>query len=57
MDKETKKQVKKDLTYLEKLVATTKPANMTAEQAAELNRARAALEQSAAGIMPQEEGK
>ena len=57
MDKETKKQVKKDLTYLEKLVATTKPANMTAEQAAELNRAKAALEQSAAGIMPQEEGK
>ncbi len=57
MDKETKKQVKRDLTYLEKLVATTKPANMTAEQAAELNRARAALEQSAAGIMPQEEGK
>ncbi len=54
MDKETKKQVKRDLTYLEKLVATTKPANMTAEQAAELNRARAALEQSAAGIMPQE---
>ncbi len=54
MDKETKKQVKKDLASLEKLVATTKPANMTAEQAAELNRVRAALEQSAAGIMPQE---
>ena len=57
MDKETKKQVKKDLTYLEKLVATTKPANMTAEQAAELNRARVALEQSASGIVPGENEK
>ena len=54
MDKETKKQVKKDLTYLEKLVSTTKPAAMTAEQAGELNRARAVLEQSAAGILPKE---
>ncbi len=55
LDKETKKQVKKDMAYLRKLLSTIKPASITAEQTAELNRAREALLSSAAGILPKGE--
>ncbi len=51
LDKGTKKQIKSDLSYLKKLVARTKPASVTEEQAAELRRAKEALETSAAGIL------
>ena len=57
LDKETKKQIKKDMAYLRKLLSTIKPASMTEEQNAELNRAREALLSSAAGILPKGEEK
>lgn len=51
IDKSTKKQIKSDLSYLKKLIGKIKPGNVLEEQAAELNRAKAALEQSAASIL------
>lgn len=51
IDKSTKKQIKSDLSYLKKLIGKIKPGNVSEEQAAELNRAKAALEQSAASIL------
>lgn len=51
LDKTVKKQIKNDLSYLKKLVSRTKPGNISEEQAAELNRAREALRQSAASIL------
>ncbi len=50
LDKNTKKQVKADLNYLRKLVSIIKPANMDSRQVADLKEAKAALEQSAAGL-------
>ena len=55
MDKTLKKQIKRDMAYLNKLLSRIKPGNVTAEQAAELNRARVALENSAAPILPKSE--
>ncbi|MGN0140728.1 MAG: molecular chaperone DnaK [Roseburia sp.] len=54
LDKAAAKQIKSDLSYLEKLVKHIKPGNVSAEQAAELTRAKQALENSAASILPQE---
>lgn len=51
IDKSVKKQVKADLAYLKKLVSRTKPGNVTEEQAAELKKAKQALENSAAPIL------
>ena len=51
LDKFTRKQIKSDISYLKKLIGKIKPGNVSEEQAAELNRAKAALEQSAAGIL------
>lgn len=51
LDKSTRKQIKSDISYLKKLIGKIKPGNVSEEQAAELNRAKAALEQSAAGIL------
>lgn len=51
IDKSVKKQVKADLGYLKKLVSRTKPGNVTEEQAAELKKAKQALENSAAPIL------
>lgn len=51
IDKSVKKQVKADLAYLKKLVSRTKPGNVTEEQAAELKKAKQALEKSAAPIL------
>ncbi len=50
LERPLKKQIRSDLSYLKKLVARTKPGNVTEEQAAELNRAKEALERSAALI-------
>ena len=54
LDKTVKKQIKSDLSYLKKLVARIKPGDVTEEQAAELRRAKAALEASADPILPRE---
>lgn len=51
IDKSVKKQVKADLAYLKKLVSRIKPGNVTEEQAAELKKAKQALENSAAPIL------
>ena len=51
LDKSTRKQIKSDISYLKKLIGKIKQGNVSEEQAAELNRAKAALEQSAAGIL------
>ncbi len=51
LDKTTKKQIKSDLSYLKKLIGKIKPGNISEEQAAELNRAKTALEQSASAIL------
>lgn len=51
LDKSTRKQIKSDISYLKKLIGKIKPGNVSEEQAAELNRAKMALEQSAAGIL------
>lgn len=55
MDKALKKQVKSDMSYLNKLLSRIKPGNVTAEQAVELNRARITLENSAAPILQETE--
>lgn len=54
LDKTAKKQIKSDLSYLKKLVSKIKPGDVTEEQAAELRRAKEALETSAGPILPQE---
>lgn len=54
LDKTAKKQIKSDLSYLKKLVSKIKPGDVTEEQAAELRRAKEALEASAGPILPQE---
>ena len=51
LDKSTRKQIKSDISYLKKLIGKIKPGNVSEDQAAELNRAKSALEQSAAGIL------
>lgn len=51
IDKEVKKQIKKDLSYLKKLVSRTKPGNVSKEQAEEMHRAKDALQQSSQGIL------
>lgn len=51
IDKSVKKQVKADLAYLKKLVSRIKTGNVTEEQAAELKKAKQALENSAAPIL------
>lgn len=51
LDKSTRKQIKSDISYLKKLIGKIKPGNVSEEQAAELNRAKIALEQLAAGIL------
>lgn len=51
LEKVQKKQIKSDLSYLKKLVSRINPGDVTEEQAAELRRAKGALEQSAAGIL------
>ena len=51
MDKKQKKQIKQDLTALERLVAVLKPASMTEEQAGKLRAAKEQLAQSAAGLL------
>lgn len=53
IEKETKKLVKRDLTYLKKLVSHTKPGSVSKEQAEEMRRAKEALQQSAAPILSQ----
>lgn len=51
LEKAQKKQIKSDLSYLKKLVSRINPGDVTEEQAAELKRAKDALEQSANGIL------
>lgn len=57
LDKSVKKQIKSDLSYLKKLIGKIKPGNVSEEQAAELNRAKMALEQSAACILSEEQSQ
>ena len=51
IDKASVKQIKSDLSYLEKLVKRIRPGDVSMEQANELTRAKQALEASAASIL------
>lgn len=55
IDKASVKQIKSDLSYLEKLVKRIRPGDVSMEQANELTRAKQALEASAASILGQDE--
>ncbi len=55
IDKASVKQIKSDLSYLEKLVKRIRPGDVSMEQANELTRAKQALEASAAPILGQDE--
>lgn len=55
IDKASVKQIKSDLSYLEKLVKRIRPGDVSMEQANELTRAKQALEASAASIIGQDE--
>lgn len=55
IDKASVKQIKSDLSYLEKLVKRIRPGDVSKEQANELTRAKQALEASAAPILGQDE--
>ncbi len=51
LDKDTKKRIKPALSYVKKLVSSTKPGNVSEEQAAELRRAAADLRAAAEAIL------
>lgn len=51
LDHETKSQIKKDLNYVKRLVHTTRPERITADQGREIAAAKAALERSASSIL------
>jgi molecular chaperone DnaK len=51
LDKDTKKQIKPALSYVKKLVSSTKPGNVSEEQSAELRRATADLRAAAGSIL------
>lgn len=51
LDGNTKKQIKSALSYLKKLVAHTKPGNVSQEQASEMQRATADLRNAAAVLL------
>ncbi|MCD8119986.1 MAG: molecular chaperone DnaK [Lachnospiraceae bacterium] len=55
LDKQTKKQIKNDISHLQKLVGKANPANMNRQQADDLRAAMAQLRASAGGILPREE--
>lgn len=51
LDKDTKKRIKPALSYVKKLVSSTKPGNVSEEQAAELRRAAADLRTASEAIL------
>jgi molecular chaperone DnaK len=51
LDKDTKKRIKPALSYVKKLVSSTKPGNVSEEQSAELRRATADLRAAAGSIL------
>lgn len=51
LDKDTKKRIKLALSYVKKLVSSTKPGNVSEEQAAELRRAAADLRTASEAIL------
>ncbi len=51
LDKDTKKRIKPALSYVKKLVSSTKPGNVSEEQSAELRRATADLRTAAETIL------